>query len=44
MIYKDNPLYRHAFESRYVTCEYACLLINPEYKHVLEFGVIKASL
>jgi hypothetical protein len=43
MIYKDNPIYRHAFESRYVTCEYGCLLINPEYKHVLEFGVYEGK-
>ena len=43
MIYEDNPIYKHAIESRYVTCEYACMLVNPNYKHALEFGVFEGK-
>lgn len=43
MIYKDNPLYAHAVNSRYVTCEYACMLMNKDLKHVLEFGVYEGK-
>jgi hypothetical protein len=43
MIFKDNPVYQHAISSKYVTCEYACLLINKNLKHVLEFGVYQCT-
>jgi hypothetical protein len=43
MIYKDNLIYAHAVNSRYVTCEYACMLMNKDLKHVLEFGVFEGK-
>ena len=43
MIYEDNPIYAHAVNSRYVTCEYACMLMNKDLKHVLEFGVFEGK-
>jgi hypothetical protein len=43
MIYEDNPIYSHAVNSRYVTSEYACMLMNKDLKHVLEFGVFEGK-
>jgi hypothetical protein len=43
MSFEDSPVYRYAISSKYVTCEYACLLINKNLKHVLEFGVYQCN-